>query len=262
MKTLRIRHALLGLFLLGMAGWCHGQLYRPVPMADKTVTHAFIQENLVYPTEALDEGRNGEVVVAFHVDEKGNGTGYHIVESFCKEAEANALDLVRKIRWSPATQDMKPVACDMEYTVEYKARTYKRYWKKHERITPPLSLECDTSYVIYDTHQLEEVSKPYFADGNNMSQFILTNLKYPEAAKVAELAGTVRLSFVVETDGNISNILIDQSVGGGCDQEAIRLLQMTHWIPAVKNGRYVRSHNLQDITFHIGSRNYQDGNAY
>lgn len=262
MKTLRIKQALIGLFLFGLTGLCHGQLYPPTPMADKSTTHEFIQQNLRYPEGALEEGKSGEVTVAFHVDEKGNGSGYHVTASFCEEANANALDLVRKIRWSPATQDMKPVANDMEYVVEYKARAYKRFWKKRERIQPPLSLESDTSYVIYEKNQLEETAKPYFPDGSNMAQFILANLKYPEAAKMAELAGTVRLSFVVETDGSISNIIIDNSVGGGCDQEAIRLLQMTHWIPAVKNGLYVRSHNLQDITFHIGNRNYQDGNAY
>ena len=83
-----------------------------------------------------------------------------------------------------------------------------------------------------------------------------------EAAKMAEVNGTVKLSFVVETNGNVSNITIDKSVGGGCDNEAIRLIQETHWIPAVKNGQYVRSHNTQEITFNIGNRNYQDGNSY
>ena len=95
-----------------------------------------------------------------------------------------------------------------------------------------------------------------------MPHYILTNLKYPEAAKAGEIHGTVRLSFVVETNGNVSNITVLNSVGGGCDNEAIRLLQNTHWIPAVKNGKYVRSYNKQDITFNFGARNYQDGNSY
>ena len=66
----------------------------------------------------------------------------------------------------------------------------------------------------------------------------------------------------METDGAISNILVEQSVGGGCDNEAIRLMEGTRWIPAVKNGQYVRSRNEQDITFNFGTRNYQDGNSY
>ncbi len=157
---------------------------------------------------------------------------------------------------------MLAVESDMEYEVEYSARAYKRYWKKHERVEVPLVLDADSSYQVFETRQLEEMAKPYFADGSNMAQYIVNNLQYPDAAKMAEVHGTVRLSFVVETNGNVSNITIDKSVGAGCDNEAIRLLQNTHWIPAVRNGKYVRSHNVQDITFTIGARNFQDGNSY
>ena len=95
-----------------------------------------------------------------------------------------------------------------------------------------------------------------------MANFIYHNMKNPAEAKEREIQGTVRLSFVVETNGSVSNIVIVNSVGGGCDNEAIRLLQETIWIPAEKNGKYVRSTNMQDITFSIGKRNFQDGNSY
>ena len=115
MKALIIKQALVAMLFLGITGFCQGQLYRPAPMADKAVIHDFIQQNLRYPEDAFKEGRNGKVVVSFYVDEKGNGSQYHVTESFCGDANANALDLVRKIRWSPAMLDMKPVGCDMEY---------------------------------------------------------------------------------------------------------------------------------------------------
>ena len=95
-----------------------------------------------------------------------------------------------------------------------------------------------------------------------MPQYIQKNLQFPAEAKEREIQGTVRLSFVVETDGSVSNIIVVNSVGGGCDNEAIRLLQETVWIPAEKNGKYVRSTGMQDITFSIGAHNFQDGNSY
>ena len=232
------------------------------PKAGYPLTQAFIEQNLVYPDADMQAGNKGKVVVAFHLDEKGNGSDYRVVETFSEAANGNTLDLVRKIVWNPATKNMLPIESDMEYAVEYNAKAYKRYWKKHERVAIPLTLEADDSYLIYDTRQLEETAKPYFADGSNMTQYILDNLQYPEAAKMAEVSGMVRLHFVVEPNGSVSNITIDKSVGGGCDNEAIRLLQNTHWIPAVKNGKYVRSHNTQDITFNIGKRTFQDGNSY
>lgn len=242
----------------------HGfaQVNHATPKAGYSLTEEFIQQNLEYPEADLAAGHKGKVVVTFHLDEKGQGSDYAVKESFSEAANDNALDMVKKILWNPATKNMLAVASDMEYEVEYNVKAYKRYWKKHERVAVPLTLEADDSYQVFETRHLEETAKPYFADGSNMAQYILSNLKYPESAKMSEVSGTVRLSFVVETNGNVSNITIDKSVGAGCDNEAIRLLQNTHWIPAVKNGKYVRSHNMQDITFTIGSRNFQDGNSY
>ena len=250
------------LLLTFCGGHANAQVTKANPIAGKAQTQEYLQHNLVYPEEALQAGKSGHVVVAFHLDEKGQGSDYHVTQSFNEAANPIALDLVRKILWEPANKDLKPIASDNEYEVEFNAKAYKRYWKKRQRPALPLTLEADSSYQIFELRQLEETAKPFFADGSNMAQYILSNLVYPEAAKVAEVSGTVRLNFVVETDGSVSNILVVNSVGAGCDNEAIRLLQETHWIPAVKNGQYVRSHNNQDITFNIGSRNYQDGNAY
>ena len=262
MKTLKIRHGIIGILVLCCCHLCFAQINPATPKASHQVTEVFIQQNLVYPEADLQAGNKGYVVVAFQLDEHGNGSQYRVKETFSEAANDNALDMVKKILWNPATKNMLPIESYMEYEVEYSARAYKRYWKKHERVAVPLTLEVDSSYQIYEVRQLEEAAKPYFADGSNMAQYILNNLEYPESAKMAEVSGTVRLNFVVETDGNVSNITIDKSVGAGCDNEAIRLLQETHWIPAVKDGKYVRSHNFQDITFNIGNRNYQDGNSY
>ena len=262
MKTLRINSILVTLLLCACTVMGFAQVNHATPKAGHLVTEDFIQQNLIYPASDLEAGNKGKVVVAFHLDEKGNGSNYQVKESFSEAANGNALDLVKKILWNPATKNMLPVETDMEYTVEYNAKAYKRYWKKRERVAVPLALEADSSYQIYELRQLEEAAKPYFADGSTMPHYILTNLKYPEAAKYGEIHGTVRLSFVVETDGNVSNITVQNSVGGGCDNEAIRLMQETVWIPAEHHGKYVRSSNMQDITFTIGNRNFQDGNSY
>ncbi|MBR4391804.1 MAG: TonB family protein [Bacteroidales bacterium] len=262
MNIINKKWLFLAIIMTFLMGHSNAQMSHATPLSGKQLTQEFIQQNLCYPEKALESNSSGDVVVGFHVDAEGNASGHYVKSSFSEEANPIALDLVRKIRWAPATQNMSPVDSDMEYTVEFRTRAYRRYWKKHQRVVMPLTLDFDTSYAIYETRQLEEMAKPYFEEGGNMAHYLLSNLKYPESARAAEISGTVRLSFVVETDGSVSNILIDQSVGGGCDNEAVRLLQETHWIPAVKNGKYVRSHNLQDITFNIGTRNYQDGNAY
>ena len=234
----------------------------PEPVSGKGLTKDYITRNLVYPSADLEQGNSGKVVVGLHVDTEGTGSQYVVKSTFSEAAAPVALDLVKTILWTPALSNGIPTDCEHEFEVDFNARSYKRHWKRRERVTPPLTLEADTSNRIFDYKQLEEVARPYFADGGNIANYIYKNLKFPAEAKEREIQGTVRLGFVVEKDGSISNIVVVNSVGGGCDNEAIRLMQETVWLPAESHGKYVRSSQMQDITFSIGNRNFQDGNSY
>ena len=240
----------------------NAQVTLPEPLSGKNTTKEYITQNLIYPEADLQQGNSGKVVVGLHIDKTGQSSNFTVKSTFSEAASPIALHLVKTILWKPALINGLPSEYDYEYEVDFHAKSYKRYWKRHTRPEVPLALPVDTSYKIYEYKQLEEVAKPYFADGSNMGKYIASNLKFPAEAKEREIQGTVRLSFVVETDGSVSNIVVVNSVGGGCDNEAIRLLQETIWTPAEKNGQYVRSSNMQDITFSTGNRNFQDGNSY
>lgn len=250
------------LFVLFYGLQIKAQVAPPEPIAGTAITKQYITQNLIYPASDLEQGTSGKVVVGLHVDKEGNASNYKVKSSFSKDAAQEAVRLVKTILWNPGLINGLPGEYDTEYEVEFNAKRYKRHWKHNERLTAPLALEADTTNKIYDYKQLEEVAKPYFADGSNMGKYIASNLKFPAEAKEREIQGTVRLNFVVEKDGSVSNIVILNSVGGGCDNEAVRLLQNTIWIPAEKNGKYVRSNGMQDITFSIGAHNFQDGNSY
>ena len=240
----------------------NAQVTAPEPVAGHALTKEYFTQNLVYPEDDLQQGNSGKVVIQLHTDAQGVASQYNVKSSFSEAATPIALHLVKTILWKPALINGLPSDYDFDYEVDFNAKSYKRYWKRHQRLEAPLTFEADTSYKIYEYKQLEDVAKPYFADGSNMANYIFHNLQFPAEAKEREIQGTVRLSFVVETDGSVSNIVVVNSVGGGCDNEAVRLLQETIWIPAEKNGKYVRSTNMQDITFSIGNRNFQDGNNY
>ena len=260
MKTIRFIVA-LALIMTGLQ--MNAQNNEPEPISGKALTKDYINQNLVYPDADLQQDNSGKVVVGMHIDKEGLASNYEVKSSFSEEASPIALALVKTILWKPASHVGIPIECEHLYTVDFNAKNYKRYWKRHERPTLPLTLEADDSNKVYeDFHHLEQLARPYFADGSNIGTYIARNLKFPPEAKEREIQGTVRLSFVVETDGSVSNIVVVNSVGGGCDNEAIRLMQETHWLPAEKDGKYVRSRNMQDITFSIGNRNFQDGNSY
>lgn len=74
-----------------------------------------------------------------------------------------------------------------------------------------------------------------------LRNFLGKNLNYPRAAASAGVSGRVYVSFVVNTDGSLTNIHVLKGIGFGCDEEAIRVMQkMPHWKPGKQSGRAVR----------------------
>ncbi len=82
---------------------------------------------------------------------------------------------------------------------------------------------------------------PTFPGGEDkLMEFLANNVKYPAAARENSIQGTVYVSFVVSSTGEISDAKIVRGVGGGLDQEAIRVVKlMPTWKPGKQNGRQV-----------------------
>lgn len=82
---------------------------------------------------------------------------------------------------------------------------------------------------------------PEYVGGNAaMNKFILENIKYPQKAKETGLQGTVYISFVIEKDGTLADAKVEKGIGGGCDEEALRVVKMMpKWIPGKDKGKNV-----------------------
>lgn len=83
---------------------------------------------------------------------------------------------------------------------------------------------------------------PVYSKGEGaLLEYFAQNVRYPEIAKRAGIEGKVTLSFVVEKDGSLSDIIVVKGIGGGCDEEAIRVLRSAgKWIAGKQNGNAVR----------------------
>jgi periplasmic protein TonB len=79
---------------------------------------------------------------------------------------------------------------------------------------------------------------PQFPGGDEEAlKFIKENTHYPQMAKETGISGTVFVEFVVGKDGRISNVRILRGIGGGCDEEAVRVVKsMPTWKPGKQNG--------------------------
>lgn len=92
---------------------------------------------------------------------------------------------------------------------------------------------------------------PSFPGGDaEMMKYLSSNIRYPLDARRKGIRGRVIATFVVESDGSISNISIIKSVEPSLDAEAIRVLNsMPRWIPGRHNGKAVRVKYNVPVTF-------------
>jgi len=90
-------------------------------------------------------------------------------------------------------------------------------------------------------------SMPEFPGGTGeLYKYLSNSIKYPPLAKESGIQGRVFVNFVVEPDGSISNVKVLRGIGGGCDEEAVRVVEnMPSWKPGKQRGKAVRvSYNL------------------
>lgn len=88
-------------------------------------------------------------------------------------------------------------------------------------------------------------------------KFLGSNLRYPAYARKNNIQGRVFLSFVVEKDGALTNIQVARGIGGGCDEEAVRVISISpKWTPGIQNGKAVRTSFTIPIFFQLDGKTY------
>ena len=65
-------------------------------------------------------------------------------------------------------------------------------------------------------------------------------VRYPERALRANIQGRVIVQFIVNERGEVENPVVTRGIGGGCDEEAIRVVKQAEFIPGMQRGRPVR----------------------
>ncbi len=115
------------------------------------------------------------------------------------------------------------------------------------RVRSPEEEQADTTVFAFAEQP------PRFPGGTEaMFSFIQKHKKYPQGGPDADKEGKVYVSFVVQSDGNIKNIIVKKSLSPSHDAEATRIIRkMPKWIPAKQNGKPVNCSYTLPITFYF-----------
>jgi TonB family protein len=156
--------------------------------------------------------------------------------------------------------------------------------KKAEKIYKSICVTSDTirstedsikeeypgySYTIKETERCNTNSMIDYFDANNkfitsiyeklpvfpggemaQIQFLGKNIEYPQFAKEYGIQGTVYVSFIIEKNGDVSNIRLIKGIGGGCNEESLRVVGlMPKWKPVTRKGIPIRAKMSMPIRY-------------
>ncbi len=107
-------------------------------------------------------------------------------------------------------------------------------------------IESDTVYM-----EVDEMPKPK-GGMNGWNEYLAKNMRYPKAAREAKVEGTVIVAFIVLENGEVSTLEILRGIGGGCDEEVMRLVKESpKWTPGKKYGEIVKTRMRLPVRFKL-----------
>ncbi|MBL7871899.1 MAG: energy transducer TonB [Cyclobacteriaceae bacterium] len=113
------------------------------------------------------------------------------------------------------------------------------------------------SYRNNETFKYTKLIMTPDSGGKGLSEFYETigdKIKYPSIARRMGIEGRVFVQFSVGEDGLYDDLRVVKGIGGGCDEEAIRVVKLAErkFIPVKKRGQPMKSRMVVPIIFKLG----------
>ena len=172
-------------------------------------------------------------IIRFVVNEDGKISGPKVIKSTGSSLDSEALNVVMNMPpFRAGKKNGKPVK------VYFTANVGVGPVEKKEGSDAPASKDADR----------DQKPEPTF----NMSSYLQKNMRYPSDARENNIQGKVVVGFVVDEEGRVNNCSILKGIGGGCDEEALRIVkEMPNWKPGKIEGKPVKVYFTLPIQFKL-----------
>lgn len=240
----------------------------------------YIYQNIKYPIEAKNAGIEGNVIVSYIVDHIGNIIEPKIVKEIGGGCGDEVLRVVKSMnnmpeKWTPGKQKSKKVGVLYTLPVAFRLEGKNQLSDVNkEKVLGDVLIT--TTYPEREIFKVVEES-PRFPGCENlqgtledkkkcadekMLEYLYKQIKYPQEAKAAGVQGRVVLTFVIEKDGSITDAKIIRNIGGGCGEEALRVINTMNtmpekWIPGKQRGEKVAVQYNIPIQFKMDDKIHQ-----
>ena len=235
----------------------------PQPKGGMEAFTSFLESHQAYPEEAAKNDKGGTVKVSFMVTKSGKVISAKIEEGVNPSIDKEALRLIhlseKQPGWIPGQQDGRSKAMRKVVSVTFKMGPKERVLAAS---TGPLEIVEETVKEIPVPEEeipvngiYERVDEGATPEGGMDAyyQVIFDSLHYPSEAIKAGVEGRIFVDFVVDEEGNVrdAKVVEGREIGFGIDEEAIRLIKLSKWIPAKKNGKVVKQRLIMPILFRL-----------
>jgi len=223
---------------------------------------AFLDKNLIYPPQAKAAQVEGDIVVQVLVFQDGSLSIVKIYQDVighgCAEEAKRLINHMPK--WIPAMSTAgKPVAANYYMHIKFDLTKNRLdalsgpYVMEAPVEAPPPPREVYKGYrndstSIYETFD----EQPEFPGGTAAyMKYLQDHIKYPPAALDAGVQGTIYISLVISSTGQIKEVKIQRDpVHYGCGDEAVRVIMaMPPWKPGKINGKAVAVRYVIPVKF-------------
>ncbi len=191
-----------------------------------------------------------------HLYESDNNKKLNAIDDMMDISKMN--DILGKIPFKvPRSIDMKAagsMVVSLPVKINFDSQgniTQDWYFDKDFRPSPNKSSKVELIDGEEPFTFVEEM--PNYKGGNDaLIKFVSSNVRYPEIAKRAGIEGKVMVEFVVDKQGKVRNAKVLKGIGAGCDEEALRVMNMMKdWEPGKQAGKTVNVKMVIPIHFKL-----------
>ncbi len=206
-------------------------------------------DHLIYPKEAKEQGIEGTVYVEFVVNKNGSVTNVKIKRGADPLLDAEAVRVVKSSPvWIPGKQRGQMVNVAFVFPVKFSLQETEKTEpeekvfpvEKKKQDEPVAKEEIPEEEIFFIVEEMPRFPHDSLESIDAFRKYVMYQLIYPEEAAEQGIGGTVYVEFVVNKNGDVTNVKIKRGADPLLDAEAIRVVKSSpQWKPGKQRGQVV-----------------------
>ena len=220
----------------------------------------YLADNQQYPTAALQRGATGTVEVTFVVEKTGVISNVTASKPVDPQLDAEAVRLIKGgPNWTPAQHKGQKVRQRVSIPISFQiplgaGGPAPATDPEASPGTTPAGAPKPASGALKAGATVVTPDQPARPVGGLEAfyEWIQKNQQYPALARRRKIEGQVKVAFVVQKDGSLTDVKVVKPLGSGLDQEALRLIKTApNWTPATYQGQPLKQNMILSVLFQL-----------